>query len=541
MKSLWPGIVSASLMAASVGVFIAGGHFAANALIDANRSKQLREFNDLALRRSEIAVNYGLASLNELARRGPMSCEASALQAVRLHVYQRGAVKDIRLLNKDGFVLCSAYSETLEFDKGWASRTEMLKTRDGSLRLFRVEQFSGVALGLLKDVDDNTSLAAILGINDNLLDIMPAKLRDGSAVALELSDGQIIARSSPFQQHELQPDTISVATSSESYPLRTVIQVDAKAFNQWDREPYLPIMALASVLGLVFGILLGRACLRPKSPVAELDEALAAREFRPYLQPIFNLRSGAIVGCEALARWVRADRTVIPPSRFIQLAESSGRIEAMTWQIVSTALHELQPRLRQDKNFKISFNIVPHHIVARGFVEQLRKITAEAKVSSRQIVLELTEREELEDLARAASVIAELREYGFKVAIDDVGIGHSGLSQIQKLGASTLKIDKFFVDFIGRDSTAKAVVVMLVRLAGELQMNVVAEGIETEEQVSALIACGVEEGQGFVVSPPLPVTDFVDFLDRRRADAAAVQEMEKVPARLAARLTGSLR
>ena len=168
--------------------------------------------------------------------------------------------------------------------------------------------------------------------------------------------------------------------------------------------------------------------------------------------------------------------------------------------------------MKSDKAFQVYVNIVPRHITAPGFLDELRRIVAAAKVSPRQVVLEITEREELEDLARAASVIAQLREYGFKVAIDDVGVGHSGLSQVQRLGANILKIDKFFVDSIGRDATADAVVRMLVELARELKMKVHAEGIETDEQMSALIACGVEEGQGFLVSRPLPVSEFMEFL-----------------------------
>jgi c-di-GMP phosphodiesterase len=148
-------------------------------------------------------------------------------------------------------------------------------------------------------------------------------------------------------------------------------------------------------------------------------------------------------------------------------------------------------------------------------------------------VIEITERDELEDLVRAASAIAQLREYGFKVAIDDVGIGHSGLSQIQRLGANILKIDKFFIDSITGDSTATAVVRMLVQLAQKLKMNVHAEGIETDEQISALIACGVEEGQGYVVSRPLPVAEFLEFLDQRSADAAVVEKFKQRPPRVA--------
>jgi sensor c-di-GMP phosphodiesterase-like protein len=148
-----------------------------------------------------------------------------------------------------------------------------------------------------------------------------------------------------------------------------------------------------------------------------------------------------------------------------------------------------------------------------GFIEELRQIVKAARVSTRQVVLELTEREEFEDLSAAAVVVARLRDYGFSVAIDDVGVGNSGLSHIQKLGANILKVDKFFVDSICRDVTAATVVEMLVRLASELKMSVVAEGIEDHEQLVALIACGIEQGQGFVVSPPLPVSEFIDFHD----------------------------
>jgi EAL domain-containing protein (putative c-di-GMP-specific phosphodiesterase class I) len=143
-------------------------------------------------------------------------------------------------------------------------------------------------------------------------------------------------------------------------------------------------------------------------------------------------------------------------------------------------------------------------------------------VSTRQIVLEVTERNELPDLKRAAARVRELRVFGFKVAMDDVGVGHSGLSQMKGLGADTIKIDKFFIDTIAEDgSAAKTIVEMLVRLARDLNMTVIAEGVETDDQVQALIACGVEEGQGYIVSPPLPFAKFDELLEIRRSRALA--------------------
>jgi EAL domain-containing protein (putative c-di-GMP-specific phosphodiesterase class I) len=165
----------------------------------------------------------------------------------------------------------------------------------------------------------------------------------------------------------------------------------------------------------------------------------------------------------------------------------------------------------------VSFNVDPEHFMSGVFVDDLRRVVSEASVASRQVVLEMTERHELPDIVAAARAIAHLRDYGFRIALDDVGIGHSGLQHIQGLGVQTLKVDKFFVDSIDRDTTATAVVGMLVRLASELKMTLVAEGIETEAQMAALIACGVEEGQGYLVSPPLPIPAFLAFIEQYAA------------------------
>ena len=127
-------------------------------------------------------------------------------------------------------------------------------------------------------------------------------------------------------------------------------------------------------------------------------------------------------------------------------------------------------------------------------------------------MLEVTEREAFPDLEKAAAVVGELREHGFRVAMDDVGVGHSGLSQIKRLGVNTMKIDKFFVDTIVQDGSAATIVEMLVRLAAKLKMTVIAEGVETVEQRQALLACGVKHGQGYLVSPPLPFAKFEEFL-----------------------------
>src|SRR3978361_599699 len=130
MKPRWPSVTEIVMVAPSLAVFTTAGHFAAKAVIEGHQARQLEELTDVALRRSEVAVDFGAATLDELVRRGPINCDPASLQAVRLQVYQRYMVQDIPLVNRDGSVICSAYSETLEFDNGWADRSEMLNSQD---------------------------------------------------------------------------------------------------------------------------------------------------------------------------------------------------------------------------------------------------------------------------------------------------------------------------------------------------------------------------------------------------------------------------
>ena len=514
MKTWRSSLPSVAIVALSLAAFSAGGHFAAKALIESLQMRQLSELTDVVLRRSEVAVDFGAASIDEIVKAGNLGCEPTMLQALRLRVYQRPAVKDVRLVNSDGSVICSAYSETLEFDKGWVSRRDMLFSRDVSLLLFRVEQFGADALGVMRDLGDGRSLAAILGINSYLFDIMPAELRARSQVMVKLANGQTLGE---FALDDVTlSDPIGFVRRSARYPLQAAISVNRAALSGWNDQLYWPAMLLAAALGLVFGVVASRT-RRVEGPLAELDRALAREQFRPYYQPTFHLKSGAILGCEVLARWIRDDGSVVPPMNFIPLAESSGRIRPMTWQILERALKELNAHLREHRDFKLSVNVVPSHLLDADFVPTLRRIAAAAKVATRQIVLEITERDKLDDIAHGAAVVRELRELGFRVAIDDVGVGHSGLSQLKALGATTMKIDKFFVDTITRDGSTTAIVEMLVRLARDLAMTVIAEGIEAEDQLQALLACGVEEGQGYLVSPPVPIAKFVELVEIHQA------------------------
>jgi sensor c-di-GMP phosphodiesterase-like protein len=521
MKSVSLIARQVSLVAASVIMFAGGAHLAATSIIDNQRSKQIGDMTDVVLRRAEAMVDFASSTLAEIAGQGKFACDPAALQTLRMKVYQRSAIKDIRLVDRDGTVQCSAYAETLEFDAAWTAGKNMLEAHDGA-QIFSIPQIEGTALGVMRKLDANSSLVAVVSFNSYLFDILPGELRSRGDVRLELADGQVVGSFQPAETVGSLDSHVGTTRASTKYPFRAEVSIERTAFAAWNGELYWLAMFLVVGPGSIFGLMLARASDKT-GPLADMDAALKRGEFKPYYQPTFDLKTGQIRGCEVLARWVKADGTVIPPAKFIPLAESSGRIDAMTWQILSAALAEMQPTLKADKLFKISVNIVPRHLVTEGFIEKLRSVVSEARVSPRQVVLELTEREELPDLAKASRAVAQLQELAFKVAMDDVGIGHSGLSQLKALGADVIKIDKFFVDSITLDDTAATIVETLVRMAHQLKMGVVAEGIETEEQREALIARGVESGQGYLVSAPVPFASFSELLK-----AKAVKSRDEV-------------
>jgi sensor c-di-GMP phosphodiesterase-like protein len=485
-------------------------HFSALWWIEKGRLDRVADLNDVALRRSEASITASFNVLKEIIAKNPPGCESDALQVIRLSIYQRGSIKDIRVADRDGSIRCSAYAETLEFDLSWPKRNEMIAAAEAGQTVFRVDQFNTVALGLMQDYGARSSLVAIMSMNSTLFDIMPNELLGHSAVMLELSDGQQISGFSSLP-NGVTGKVAEFSDASSTYPIKSVIRIDQAAYEKWDQKDYPLIVILGALIGLASGGLAASLIGKSSDDVAEIDRGLAAREFVPYCQPIFDLATGEITGCEVLVRWIK-DGMVIPPSRFIEIAEKSGRVERMTWQILEMTLRALSGILSEQENFKVSFNVTPRHLTSKPFVKELIHVVETAGVERRNIVVEVTERDEIENPQLAAEVVARLRQRNFRVAIDDVGIGHSGLSQIQLLGADIIKIDKFFIDLVSRDPTAPVVIQMLVKLAAELGMAVVAEGIESMDQVAALRDCGITEGQGYVVAPPLPIEQFLDLV-----------------------------
>jgi sensor c-di-GMP phosphodiesterase-like protein len=193
--------------------------------------------------------------------------------------------------------------------------------------------------------------------------------------------------------------------------------------------------------------------------------------------------------------------------------ESGGLIHKLTRNLMRKVCAEAGPSLGRRPDLKISFNFAGKLFSEPTIVKDVQNIFSGSPIKFSQVVLEVTERDPIENFTETRQIIAALQGLGVRIAIDDVGTGHSGLSYMLKLGVDIIKIDKMFVDAIGTDRNSTTIVETLVDLARNMRMDVVAEGVENFEQVMHLRALGVRLAQGYVFAPALPGSSFLQLVE----------------------------
>jgi len=356
-----------------------------------------------------------------------------------------------------------------------------------------------------------------------------------------MRDGTAIGQAGAVRDDEPRNDRVVVTLRSENYGPTVTASMSQSSLAELRSD--IRALDLVGDIGLLILIVLIIAFIRWRrrgDPLAEIRRAVEAEEFVPYYQPILDITNGRLEGAEVLVRWRKSDGSIIPPGSFIPLLESSGLIFDVTRALMRRVCREAGDAIGRRSRCKISFNLTARHFTKASTVSEIREIFADSPIALSQLVLEVTERQPLENLSLARSVIAGLQELGARVAIDDVGAGHGGLSYLLKLGVDIIKIDKLFVDAIGAERHSTAIISSLVELARSMRMDVVAEGVESFEQVAYLRDQGIRLAQGYVFAPPLPGPSFLQLLEAADpADTAGadVPGAKFAPSRAAPALT----
>lgn len=247
----------------------------------------------------------------------------------------------------------------------------------------------------------------------------------------------------------------------------------------------------------------------------ELTRALERNEFLVYYQPQVNLNSGRLTGVEALLRWRHPQRGMISPETFIRRAEEMGLIIPLGEWVLRTACSQMKAWSDSaNEPFKLSVNLSIRQLQQPNLVPTIMRILAETDLPPHQLTLELTETQFMADVDGAVQTLKELRKLGMQIAIDDFGKGYSSLHYLSQLPIDVLKIDQSFVRQVTEDANAAAISQAIITMAHDLRLGLVAEGVETSEQVTFLRSHGCGTVQGHLFSPALKAKDLTTLLSR---------------------------
>ncbi len=257
---------------------------------------------------------------------------------------------------------------------------------------------------------------------------------------------------------------------------------------------------------------------------ADLRRAVDHGEFVVYYQPKVKLSTGGIIGAEALVRWQSPGRGIVSPAKFIPLAEETGLIHPIGRQVLRQACSQArawQGYTPSGSRPVVSVNLSAAQLKHPGFVREVARVVEETGVDPGAMILEITESMLMEDAEGSVETLDGLKALGVRIAVDDFGTGYSSLAYLKRFPVDYLKVDRAFVDGLGREEGDTAIVRAVMGLARALGLEVVAEGIETVEQLDLLRDLGCDYGQGYYFARPLPSAEAEEFLAGTRPAVGA--------------------
>jgi EAL domain-containing protein (putative c-di-GMP-specific phosphodiesterase class I) len=248
---------------------------------------------------------------------------------------------------------------------------------------------------------------------------------------------------------------------------------------------------------------------------AALREAIDEARFPVLYQPIVRLADRRVVGFEALVRWEDPEKGVLSPAAFVPLAEETGLIVEIGDHVLRTACRQMRAwrdATPSADDVVMSVNVSARQIAVGDMLDRLDSALDESGLATRSLKLEITESMLVADPEAAEALLEAVRSRGIRLALDDFGTGHSALAYLQRFPIDTLKIDRSFVGQLREGGEAEGIVDTIVALADHLKLDVVAEGVETEDQMDRVRRLGCNLGQGFLFAAPLPADAALAYL-----------------------------
>ena len=324
--------------------------------------------------------------------------------------------------------------------------------------------------------------------------------------ALFQQDGRVYA----IAHSTVRPIAVIMSTSRVSYYQNFYNQVTLT----------LPLGLICSVLLL---LVWSRTRQQYHSPRNMLQRALSRRQLCLHYQPIIDIKNHRCVGTEALLRWPGFDGPVMSPAEFIPLAENEGMIAQVTDYVIDEVFSDLGEFLARHPHLYVAINLSAADFQSARLIEHINEKVRRYAIKAEQIKIEVTERGFI-DVPKTTPVIQAFRDAGYEIAIDDFGTGYSNLNNLHALNVDILKIDKSFVDTLSNNTTSHLIAEHIIQMANSLHLKIVAEGVETAEQVAWLQKRGVQYCQGWLFAKAMPPQEYMQWLANDRTSLCPWQQ-----------------
>jgi len=326
--------------------------------------------------------------------------------------------------------------------------------------------------------------------------------REGTYVFQQFGDGQALLQQ--WRAHQGGGHEAYIASRCDARHALCALSSTPRAY-VW-HEPWwllLGLTLLGTLSGAAIGLLLRGYLERRRLLPAQLARAIRSETLGVVYQPIRHLGDRRLVGVEALARWRNEDDEPVAPLEFIPIAEHKGLLDALTRLVLRRVMADLGPRLRAPTPFYTSVNVAPAQLADARFRTFLMALVEQHGVAPSRIALEITERSTT-GLSTLAEPLAELRRLGFRIMVDDFGTGYSNFAYLTELPLDAIKMDRAFTRAIGARSVASQVIQGITTMAEALQVQLIVEGIETEEEGEFILALApTANGQGWLLGRPV--------------------------------------
>lgn len=462
-------------------------------------------------------------SLQRVLAQTKARCGGQAIQAMIVEVYINPHIREMGIYQGGDHLKCTNFGVT----DIHISRVNEEATEAGDVTLTVQDTLimKDRSVILYLDTDHLDGVNTLIAQPVILAKFEAAAVHQPALLEVVLDNGLILSQQgTPVTQ--VQP--VSVRATSQKYPFFSRVTVPEHFLIQrWQKNALIfgPIGLGSSLLLVAMVIWLAKHRFSMKGEIAA---GIRNGEFVPYYQPTIDIQNHRIAGCEALVRWRKTNGVITHPDLFMLFAETSGQIFPITRTLMEQIRDDLGPYWEDKTDYRVGINLVADHFVSDDIVHQIQEVFAESTLALSQIAVEITERQPLRDQKIARHVISKLQALGVLVELDDAGTGHGGLAYLQNLNMNVIKIDKMFVDAIATDRPSAPVVDAVINLGHQLNMKIIAEGVETHQQMEYLRDRGVQYVQGYFYTGPLERDAFIAYCERFATQQASTSTLKPV-------------